>query len=90
MNFLHKEFDAGPDDVVEVSLDKQSNVMLLDSTNYENYKQGSAFKYHGGLGTKSPVRIVPPRQARWHLVVDLGGYAGTVKVGVQVVQGINT
>lgn len=90
MNFMHKEFDAGPGDIVEVSVDKQANVMLLDAANFELYKQGQKFQYHGGRATKSPIQIVPPHQARWHIVVDLGGYAGTVKVGVQIVQGVNS
>ena len=90
MNFLHHEFDAGPNDVIEVTLNGQANVLLLDGSAYSNYRQRRAYQYRGGLATASPFRIVPPRQGHWHLVIDLGGYSGTVKAGVQVLQGINS
>ena len=86
MNFLHQELDAGPDDVVEVTLDGQANVMLLDTANYDRYRKGEAFRYHGGLARTSPVRIVPAHRGRWHVVVDLGGFAGRVRAGVRVLQ----
>ena len=35
MNFLKYEFDAGPQDVIRVDLDKQANVRLLDATNFQ-------------------------------------------------------
>jgi hypothetical protein len=40
MNYLHYEFDVEPQDVIEVTLDKQANVRLLDDTNYALYRQG--------------------------------------------------
>lgn len=89
MNFLHKEIDAGPDDVVEVAVDGQANVMLLDTPNYEKYRRGEAFRYHVGLATSSPMRLTPPRQGRWHVVVDLGGYPGRVRAEVRVLQNVD-
>ncbi len=86
MNHLHQEFDAGPDEEIEVTLSGQANVMLMDALNYESYRRGQAFKYYGGFAEVSPFRLTPPRQERWHLVVDLGGFAGKVRVGVRVLQ----
>ena len=86
MNFLHQEIDVGPDDVVEVTLDGQANVMLLDPENYDRYRKGESFRYHGGLAKTSPVRLVPPHRGRWYVVVDLGGFAGRVRAGVRVLQ----
>ncbi|MDG3007250.1 DUF1883 domain-containing protein [Paludisphaera mucosa] len=88
MNFLHQEFDVGPDDLIEVTLDGQANVMLLDTANFENYCAGRAFQYYGGLAKQSPMRLSPPHQGRWHLAVDLGGYGGTVKAGVRLHRGV--
>ncbi|QEH35974.1 hypothetical protein OJF2_45320 [Aquisphaera giovannonii] len=88
MNFLHQEFEAGPDDTVEVVLDGQANVMLLDPANFENYRNGRSFRYHGGLARYSPTRLVPPHQGRWHLAVDLGGQGGSVRAGVRVLRGM--
>jgi hypothetical protein len=87
MNYLHQEFDAGPDDVIEVTLDHPANVQLMDSDNYENYRSGRPFRYYGGHATKSPVRLVPPHYGTWHIVVDLGGGVGTVRASVRVLSG---
>lgn len=90
MNFLHSEFDAGPEDLIEVTLDGQANVILLDNLNFEKYKKGESYRYHGGLAKVSPVRLVPPHRGHWNVVVDLGGYAGTVRAGVKHLQGVNS
>jgi hypothetical protein len=84
MNYLHSEFDLETDDEVVVDLDGQANVLLMDWSNFESYKKGDSYRYYGGLAEKTPVRLVPPRSGHWHLVVDLGGYAGTVRAGVRV------
>jgi hypothetical protein len=89
MNYLHQEFDAGPDDLVEVTLDGPANVMLLDSANFDLYRRGGSFRYHGGLAKVFPVQLVPPREGRWHVVVDLGGYTGHVRAEMRLLQGAN-
>ena len=87
MEYLHSELDLSKGDVVEVTLDAQANVLLMDSFNFSDYKRGSAYRYYGGHAEKSPVRLVAPSSGKWHLVVDLGGYAGSVRAGVRVLQG---
>ncbi len=87
MNFLHQEFEAGPDDLIEVTLDGQANVMLLDSPNFESYRNGLSFKYYGGLAKVSPMRLAPPHEGRWHLAVDLGGHGGTIRASMRVLRG---
>ncbi len=79
---------SGQNDVVEVTVNGQANVMLLDSPNFDHYRRGESFRYNGGLAKSSPVRLVPPHRGRWHLVVDLGGYAGRIRAGVRVLQGV--
>ena len=87
MNYLHYEFHLGANDAVEITLDKQANVRLLDDANFAAYKQGAKHRYHGGLAKESPVRIVPPSPGHWHVVVDLGGFPGTVQASARVLQG---
>lgn len=87
MNFLHYELDLTSEQSVEVTLDKQANVRLLDTLNYNKYRLGERHQYRGGLAKKSPVRLRPPHAGRWHLVVDLGGYAGTVRASVRTIGG---
>lgn len=86
MNFLHYEFDLGPGDAVEVTLDKQANVRLMDDLNFSLYRRGQRHRYHGGLAKTSPVTIPAPAAGHWHLVIDLGGYAGTVRASARVLQ----
>ncbi len=87
MNFLHYEFDLATDDVVEVTLDKQANVRLLDDLNYNSFRNGQQHRYHGGLAKSSPVLLTAPHAGHWHVVVDLGGYPGTVRASARVLQG---
>lgn len=87
MNYLHYDLDLDAGDVVEVTLDKQANVRLLDESNYSQYQRGEQHRYYGGRATKSPVCLSAPRSGHWHLVIDLGGYTGTVKASVRTVKG---
>jgi hypothetical protein len=89
VQFLHH--DLGHQErgrVVEVTLrGNAANVLLLDSTNFNRYRRGGRYTYHGGHVTRSPYHAVIPRSAHWHLVVDLGGHAGRVNASVQVLPG---
>jgi len=83
MDFLKYEFDASPDDVIQVHLDKRANVRLMDQENFQKYRSRQQHKYYGGYATTSPVRLRPPHSGHWYVVIDLGGYAGTVKASVE-------
>ena len=86
-NFLHYEFDLSANDTVEVTLDKQANVRLLDDANFLLYKSGKQHRYYGGLAKTSPIRMSAPHAGHWYVVIDLGGYAGTVRASASVLQG---
>lgn len=86
MKYLYYEFNLGSKDVVRVTLDKQANVRLLDSSNYQNYKNGRRYIYYGGLAKVSPVNLTAPHSGYWYLVVDLEGYVGSVNVSVNVIK----
>ena len=85
MNFLKYEFEAGPDDVIEVSLSGQANVRLLDSPNFQSYRAGRGHRCIGGLAKVSPVRLRPPHRGHWFVVIDLGGYRGNVQASARLV-----
>jgi len=87
MNFLHYEFDLSANDVVEVTLNKQASVRLLDNSNFNAHRDGRQRHYNGGLAKSSPIRLAAPHSGHWHVVVDLGGYAGTVGASARVLQG---
>lgn len=89
MNFSYYDFgqlERGR--VVEVQLSAAANVRLMDSTNYNNYKNGRKHRYYGGYVTKSPYCITVPFSGHWYLTIDLGGYAGKVKHSARVLSGI--
>lgn len=90
MEYLNSELDLNQGDTVQVTLDNRANVMLMDPANYEAYRSGREYRYFGGHATHTPVRIVAPHGGRWHVVVDLGGYAGKVRAGVSVIRGMAT
>jgi len=85
MNFLHTEFWGGVESTAVVSVDAQCNVLLLSDLDFVAYQHGRSFRYYGGWFTRSPIRLTPPRHGRWHVVVDLGGRAGTVTATTHVV-----
>ncbi|MBF4617881.1 DUF1883 domain-containing protein [Clavibacter sp. VKM Ac-2873] len=62
---------------VVVTLTRAANVRLMDSSNFNSYKNGRAHKFHGGLVKASPFRIVVPRTGSWYLTVDLMGLKAT-------------
>jgi hypothetical protein len=83
----HLHYDLGVisnHNVVRVSLSEWANVLLLDDANYGRYKNGQQYNYYGGLVEQSPYNIRPPHRAHWNLVVDKGGYAGTVRASVKI------
>ena len=87
MNSLHYEFDLAADDVVEVTLKGNANVRLLDPANYARYRRGEKHRDYGGLARVSPVEIPAPSTGHGHVVVDLGGYGGTVRPSARVLKG---
>lgn len=83
---LHTDLHLNEGDIVHLTIDHQANVMLLDSNNYNNYRQGRQFKYHGGNYKVSPINIAAPSSGYWHVVIDLGGYSGTIRHSISVIK----
>lgn len=71
-----------------MQLSAAANVRLMDSTNYNNFKNGRKHRYYGGYVTRSPYRVTVPSSGHWYLTIDLGGYAGKVKHSARVLSGI--
>jgi hypothetical protein len=86
MNYLHYDFEAPVGSIIEVTLDKQANVRLLDSINYSNYKTGRRFQFTGGKALRSPIKLEVPHAGHWHVVIDLGGYRGTIRASARLIR----
>ena len=85
MRFIHSDLGhRGSGEIVEVKLTSGANVRLMDQQNFQSYKAGRKHRYHGGLATKSPVRLQIPRSGHWHVAVDMQGLRGSTQAGVRV------
>ncbi|MGL5718434.1 MAG: DUF1883 domain-containing protein [Paraclostridium sp.] len=85
MKFKYQSRHFNKGDLISVELDKQANVILLDSLNFSKFKNGGKYKYYGGLATYSPFKITIPSAGMWYVVIHLGGYSGTVKYKINVI-----
>lgn len=90
MNFIHSDLGMRKGgETVEVTLSgSAANVRLMDSSNFSNYKSGRHHSYYGGHAKRSPVRLRIPRAGHWHIAVDTGGLAGTVRAAFRVLPGV--
>lgn len=86
MQHVHYEFDASDGAIIEVTVDRQANVLLLDPVNYRRYRRGERYHYRGGLATRSPFPLRVPGAGRWHVAVDLAGRAGNVRTSARLIR----
>jgi hypothetical protein len=85
-DFAH--YDLGHQEqgaVVEVTLGQRANVQLLDGPNFQRYSRDESFDYLGGEQVRSPARLAIPHAGHWHVAIDLGGAAGTIRSNVSVI-----
>ncbi len=87
MNYLHYKVQAGPGELVAVTLSDRANVRLLDSLNYYKYKLGKKYDTtDGGDAMDSPVTMKAPYKAAWHVIIDLGPSGGQVRADIKVIK----
>ena len=85
MKFTH--YDLGRLDrgrVVEITLTSGANVRLMDTSNFNSFRQGRRHSYQGGLATRSPVRLQIPRTGNWHVTVDVAGLRNGTRSSIRV------
>ena len=61
-----------------------ANVRLMDSSNYNSYRNGRNHRCAGGLVTKSPVILGVPNSGHWFVTVDMQGLRGNTNATVEV------
>jgi hypothetical protein len=64
-----------------------AHVRLMDSSNYQNFKNGRQHRYIGGLAKQSPVRLQIPTSGHWYVTVDLQGLVGSVRSSMRILPG---
>ena len=90
MKFQFVQHDLGNRrraEVVEVTLSAAANVRLMDSSNFNSYRNGRDHRYHGGLMKQSPVHLAIPNSGRWYVTVDMQGLRGSVRSSARVLPG---
>ncbi len=88
MQFIHNDLGQRKrGETVEITLTSGANVRLMDSSNFNNYKNGRRHRYIGGLAKRSPVILQIPRTGHWHVAVDMQGLRGSTKASVRVLPG---
>lgn len=86
MKFLHYQVQTSGRETIRVDLQRSAaNVRIMDTANFNNYRRGLRHRYYGGHYRTSPAVITAPHAGTWHVVVDLGGYAGRVSASVSIV-----
>ncbi|MGN0079235.1 MAG: DUF1883 domain-containing protein [Eggerthellaceae bacterium] len=61
-----------------------ANVRLMDSSNFNAYRNGRRHRYYGGLAKQSPIRLIVPNNGHWYVTVDMQGLQGSVRTSVRV------
>ena len=88
MKFIHTDLgNRRRGEIVEVTLTRAANVRLMNTSNFNNYKNGRKHTFHGGLAKRSPINIQIPSSGHWHLTVDMQGLKGSTKASVRVLPG---
>lgn len=86
MNFVHHDLGRrSRGEIVEINLSgSAANVRLMDSSNFQSYKNGRAHRYTGGLAKRSPIHLQIPNSGHWHVAVDMMGLRGSVRSSARV------
>ena len=88
MKFIHTDLrNRRRGEIVEVTLTRAANVRLMNTSNFNNYKNGRNHTFHGGLAKRSPINIQIPSSGHWHVTVDMQGLRGSTKASVRVLPG---
>jgi hypothetical protein len=70
---------------VEVTLQGvESDVFLVDSSNFSSFKRSASYTRYGGRTKKSPVTLVVPSSGTWTAVVIPGGVGQRVRATFRV------
>jgi len=89
VQFIHNDLGQRKrGEIVEITLTSGANVRLMDSSNFNSYKNGRRHRYTGGLAKKSPVRLQIPSSGHWHVAVDMQGLRGSTRASVQILPGV--
>lgn len=71
--------------IIEITLSAIANVRLMTHADFDLFKNARQHKFLGGVAKKSPIRLTIPKNAHWHVIVDMEGHPGKVESSIRVV-----
>ena len=83
MKFLYKKFQAKKKEIVEVRIDRPTQVRFMTAVDFKRYKNGRSFNFFGGTFEGSLVRFVLPYDSVWHVVVEKGTHYEPMDMNAQ-------
>ena len=78
-----KDIRAGV--TIEITLSAIANVRLMTNADFDLFRNGRQHKFLGGVAKKSPIRLTIPKDAHWHVIVDMEGHPGKAESSIRVV-----
>lgn len=73
---------------MEVTLQgSAANIRLMDTSNFNSYRNGRNHRYIGGLVKRSPWSAQVPHSGNWHITVDMAGLQGTTRSSIRQIPG---
>lgn len=87
MSFTHAGEHADHGDVISVQCSHQINVIVMDDTQFNNYKNGRQAKYYGGFYKRFPANIAVPHSGYWNVVLALpAGHRANIRYSINILR----
>lgn len=86
MKYTYKDGNFRKGDILIITVDRSVNIYLVDSINFQRYKNGSSFEYYSSKSSSSPYNIAVPSTGLWYIILDLGGGTGILNYSIKVLK----
>jgi len=86
MKYTYKDGNFRKGDILIIAVDRSVNIYLVDSINFQHYKNGNSFECYTSKSASSPYSITVPRSGHWYIVLDLGGGSGILNYSIKVLK----
>ncbi len=86
MSHIHSREYIEGGSTVSVECSHQINVIVMDDSNYSNFKNGRSFKHYGGFYKRFPANITVPHSGNWNVVLALpAGHQANIRYSINVI-----
>ncbi|EPJ3801844.1 DUF1883 domain-containing protein [Morganella morganii] len=85
MSFIHAREHANQGDIVSVQCNHQTNVLVMDDTQFNNYKNWCRTNYYGGFYERFPANVPVPSTGYWNVVLALpAGHRTNIRYSINI------